>query len=140
MRIHKYFRLEEFVPQEIFKKYGDNSIRFISNEVIELAVFLRERFGQIIINNWLWEDINFNYSGFRASDCKIGAKESDHKRGVAIDIKSDRLADIKHCVTTEIFQYALLENGCNYIENIEKTPSWIHFSCALSNSNKIIFY
>ena len=44
MKINEYFEIEEFVPPQIFKQFGANSIWFINPKVITLATAYREFF------------------------------------------------------------------------------------------------
>jgi len=68
MKVSKSFRLEEFVPKEIYEKYKDQSIWFSRPEVINLAQVIRDYFGRpMTINNW-HSGGKFNERGFRLPD------------------------------------------------------------------------
>lgn len=87
------FTIEEFVPREIWKRWGERSTRFINPQLMFLAQGIRERYKKaVVINNWKWHTKGmylYNYSGYRPPNCKIGSFLSRHKLGVAMDIKVD---------------------------------------------------
>jgi len=131
------FQLEEFVPKEIFQTYGTKSIRFVSPVIMWIAQGVRDFFKKpVIINNWHMKG-NYNYSGFRDNNCKIGAENSAHKRGMAIDIKVEGIsaADVQNIIR---------ENYVNYFKSLGlaamelDTPTWTHLSCENFNSDNLV--
>lgn len=136
----KNFSTYEFVPEEIYAKYGEHSRRFISPQIPAIAQFVRSRFNSAVtINNWLGNPSGYIYteSGFRMPDTKTGAKLSSHKRGSAIDIKVTK-------VTPEDVQQDILDHWSMYrdvgLTTIELwTPTWTHLSCEWTLIPKELF-
>ena len=88
MQLTKNLNLKELVSKNIYNKFGDASTRFLSKELIETQQKIRDFFDKpIIINNWHTKGSlgSFSYRGFREQGCEVGAVESAHKRGMAID-------------------------------------------------------
>lgn len=74
------------------------------------------------------------YGGFRPQSCPIGAPQSAHKTGMAIDIydPENKLDDwINDSILT---QYLL------YREHPESTPKWCHLSTRSPKSGRRTFY
>jgi len=101
MKINKHFDIREFIPEseynKIMKLSEDDRLnafyKLINPELVELAVFIREFFGKpMVINNWHKGGI-YSLRGWRPLNCKIGAKNSDHKKKMAIDFNIVGLTD-----------------------------------------------
>lgn len=129
MKVGNNFYLNEFVSKEIYAQWGDKSIWFLDKRLFLLSQFFRDRFGVTTINN-----DQYNYSGFREPECKVGAKLSQHRFGRAMDLK------FKNATAQEVYK-DVIENydlykkfGLTTVENIDKTPTWLH--CDLRNTNQ----
>lgn len=130
MYIPKYFKLQEFFPKDYFNqtysKLGERMWLLIDNRILWTADHLRERYGPMIANDWLWRVNNGNnYRGFRPSDCTIGATFSQHRFGRALDCK------FKHVDVEEIRQEIIQNDAFDfkYITTVEMDVSWLHFDC-----------
>jgi hypothetical protein len=72
MKVSQNFILQEFVPKPIFDRFGNQAIRFVDPQLIDIAQFLRNRYGKPMhANNWhrstserFWED-SFSLRGYR---------------------------------------------------------------------------
>lgn len=76
------------------------------------------------------------YGGFRPQSCPIGAPQSAHKDGKAIDLY-DPLNEIDDAILADpdiLVQFDL------YIEHPEATDTWSHWSSKPPKSGKRIFY
>ena len=76
------------------------------------------------------------YGGFRPQDCPIGAPDSAHKQGLAVD---------RYDPNEQIDQYLLrrvdlLTQFGIYIEAPSSTPGWSHWSIRAPGSGHHIFY
>lgn len=136
--ISPHFYLSEFVPKEIYRQFGDNSIRFLDRRLIIVCEWIRVELDcPITINNWSTGG-QFNYSGFRPPDCPTGAKLSAHKRGVAADLK------IQGKTPKEVFEFIkanweeLKSLGLSTVEDIDYTISWNHISVEWSDSEELV--
>lgn len=76
------------------------------------------------------------YGGFRPQDCGIGAPNSAHKQGLAVD-----LFDPKGEIDLYLYNNQLLLDQYDiYIEHPDSTPGWSHWSIKKPGSGKRIFY
>ena len=96
----------------------------LNPETLVALINLREFFGvPITVNNWHIGG-SFQYRGFRPSDCKVGAKMSQHRFGNAFD------CDIKG-YTAEQARQKILANQDHLllrsITRLEAGTSWVHF-------------
>lgn len=141
MKLSKNFDLREFVSLGIHQRWGDKAIWFIDPKLIEIAEFIRERFGwPVTINNWHL-DGPYQYSGFRSPSCTIGAKLSQHRFGRAIDIKlmgrSNSGADI---LREDILNHKdlYMKRGLTTIESGEFAPTWCHIDTRYTKNEGIL--
>ncbi len=138
MKVSKSFRLEEFVPKEIYEKYKDQSIWFSRPEVINLAQSIRDYFGRpMTINNW-HSGGKFNERGFRLPDSKIGAKLSQHKLAGAIDFTIDGISpdEVRSSILENPKRF--LDEGLTTIEDGSYTPTWTHVDVRNTGLSKIL--
>lgn len=137
-KISSHFYLEEFVPKELFSKFGDKSIWFIDQRIIDISEVLRQRFNKaVIINNWHSSGA-FNNRGFRMPDCPIGGFLSQHKRGNAIDV------NVGDLTPQEVYK-DLIENfsiyskaGLTTVEDIALTTGWCHIDTRLTKQDSLL--
>lgn len=121
----RHFDLQELVAPEIYAERASRAWELL--DVYALVTFdqLRDKFGPIVINDWHHDGL-FKYSGLRPWDCETGAKWSDHKYGRAGDLKPLR------ATPQEMYAYILAHQDefpyLRSLENIGKTPSWVHVS------------
>ena len=137
MKISEHFLLEEFVPQAVYKQFGEASVAFLDPRIIILAEFVRVFFNKpVIINNWHKNGIFF-YRGFRDPECAIGAKMSQHRFGRAIDINVVGMTpkDIYKAILAN--QEAFMKAGLTTLEDIADTPTWNHLDCRITNLSTI---
>lgn len=141
----KYFKIQEFVPPEIYHQYGEGSIKFINPDIVTLADFTREFFGRpMTINNW---HLNgpFSNRGFRVPDCKTGGRLSQHKFKDAFDHHQPGV-DMR-----EVYRLIMenekifMEVGLTTMENIDFTDpignpktGWIHMDNRWTGSDHIV--
>lgn len=76
------------------------------------------------------------FGGFRPQDCPIGAPDSSHKKGGAVD-RYDPKGGIDRWLMAN--PSVLKEFGV-YIEHPDKTPGWSHWSTIPPKSGRHIFY
>lgn len=133
----KYFVIQEFVPPDVYKRWGDRSIMFVDERVLITADVLRENLGPMIVNTWHSPKMIKSYgirteSGFRSADTTTGAAWSQHKFGRAADA---------------LFSRHTAEEARNYIRaNLELFPhigcieddvSWLHFDVRNTVSQRL---
>lgn len=131
MYIPKYFKLQEFFPSDFysmcFSTLGEALWQLIDDRILKTADMLRERYGPVIVNDWLWRtDVNKNqFRGFRTSYCKVGANLSMHRFGRALDCKfvSASVNDVRNeIISNDIYAF-------KHITCVESEVSWLHLDC-----------
>ena len=138
MKLNDYFDVREFVPPQIWNKFGEKSIWFIDPKVVEIATAYREFFKvPIVINNW-YIGGQFSYRGYRPPRVNIGAEFSQHKMGKAFDCHSPSIS------VKDIYNQ-ILENwdhfkqfGLTTVEDVNFTPTWIHSDCRVTNQDTLL--
>ena len=136
-KITKNFYIYELVPENIYDRFEDGSIRFLDEEAVRMLQFIRDYFGKpFIVNNWI-KGGHRQYSGFRPPDCPEGAELSSHKLGKAFDflplgVPSQKIID-KILSDNEFFV-----NGVRAIET--GTNGWVHVSAQWTNKSEIVVY
>ena len=140
----KYFKIEELVSENVYKKYKEKAWEFIRPEIILFLTAIREQFKKpVIVNNYSYGG-KLQQRGLRANMDEIVREKRDyyisqHCLGSAVDFS------IKGITPKEIVEH-ILENEEYYrefitrIENPEQTPTWVHVDCANTGKDKIIIF
>jgi len=156
MKVSKNFNLKEFVSPLTWRRFGLKSIWFIDPKIIVIAQLLRDITGaSVTINDWHLEG-RYKYSGYRppfivrikkifanrfepiktlsaflkiVKRYKIGAAESQHKMGRAIDVKVEGLRSVEVYNIVMAHSAEFIKAGLTAIEDVEKTPTWVHLDC-----------
>jgi hypothetical protein len=130
----KYFAIEELVPPEVHSLLGDQAWDLFDPSALLTLDALREEFGPLRINNW---HIGGTYkeSGYRLSTSPTGAPQSKHKLGQAFDLKPSRITprELYDGILATPKRWPLLTT----LENIEHTPTWVHFDVRANPSEGI---
>lgn len=132
MKVSQNFHLKEFVPTEIYKRFGSSSIWFIDKRVINICQFIRERFKRGVTVCNASSGGQYNYSGFDlpTGGYRKGSSLSQHKFGRAADCKllgeENKGADmLREDVINNFSLYKKL--GLTTIEDAKFSPTWLHF-------------
>lgn len=133
------FRLEEFVSEEVFDKYGAKAWRMIDGRAVETISMLRQNLDSpITINNWLWGG-QFSSRGYREPGSSYYSPTSQHAYGRALDF------DVKGMAPREVIVHILesLEEEDPYtahdykdITFIEIDVNWVHIGFGIQEDNK----
>lgn len=75
-------------------------------------------------------------SGLRMPDSKIGAFRSQHKRGGAFDLHPQHITPME--LFEHIMHYRTLYPEITAIEDIAKTPGWLHLDNRWTNQADIL--
>ena len=129
-KVSKNFTLDEFLPPDIYEM-SPNGILFLDPRIIQIAQFIRDRFGKpVTINNYL-DGGHYVNSGFRDPLCEVGAMFSQHKFGRAIDAKVEDMEpeEIRQDILSNWALYKAI--GLTTIES--GTPTWLHVDCRWTN-------
>lgn len=127
MYLPKHFRIQEFVPPDVYKQWSEKSIMFIDERVLITADKLRDMFGPMIVNTWHNPKLIKAYglrteSGLRSMTTTTGAAMSQHKFGRAADALF-ALHDADY-VRKYVLGHAA---DFPHIGCIEDDVSWFHF-------------
>lgn len=137
MKINQYFDLREFVPPEIWGRYGEKSIWFVDPKVFAIASAYREFFGvPVIVNTW-HNGGQLTYRGYRPPDTKIGATFSQHRFGRAFDCHFVGLTvqEAYKRICDNFAPFAAV--GLTTLEDVAHTPTWLHSDCrAVADNSK----
>lgn len=133
----KHFDLEELVHPSFIKIFGPRCRMFLQQQALATLVQMRELLGPITVNNWHVGG-NYELSGLRPSDTSIGAKYSIHKYGGAFDCKFRDVTprEAQEYILTNSNQFPLLRR----MENVDFTPTWLHFDVANTGVDDIIVF
>lgn len=141
----KYFKIQELVSEEVYKKYKEKAWEFIKPEIILFLDSIREFYGKpVIVNNWLYGG-NLKQRGLRANkDEMVKSKKdfylSQHCLGGAVDFNVQGVSpeDVaKHILKNE----GHYRNFISRIENPKQTPTWTHVDCANTEEyDKLIIF
>jgi len=139
MKLNDFFEIQEFVPPQIWNKFGEKSLWLIDPKIIEIATEYRKFFKvPIIINNWNSRNGPYMYRGYRPPRVNIGSEYSQHKMGRAFDFSSPG-------TNPEFFYNEILKNqehfmkfGLTTLEDISFTKTWLHSDCRETNQDTIL--
>lgn len=142
--VSKYFKIQELVSENVYKKYGEKSWEFIDTKLIKVLDLLREHFNRpITVNDWMWGG-TLEQRGLRTNLDELVKNKtekgtlyiSQHVLGKAVDF------NVKGLSSEEVYKEILKNKNKFYlisrIENIDSTPTWVHIDCA--NTDKFIIF
>lgn len=146
------FYLDEFIDPYTYFNEADHGLSMLDRGLVNAAQLLRYLYMKpITINNWweyyqskkeVWsvdhiikrieENKNiYKWSGLRTNRCKIGAKHSAHRYGLAIDPKGNEIELFKIVKQNAKAFYKL---GVRRLEDIRITPGWLHIDLLERNT------
>lgn len=151
MKISENFDIRELVHWRTWRKYGNRSIEQVDNRLPSILEYLKKAFSTdgerayVVVNDWLWGG-HYTDSGYRDPDSKVGAPESQHRSGRAVDIK------VKHkgeYLSSEDMYRVVRENwhelkklGVKRVEDPAYTKNeggraWLHIDLAETNKDEL---
>ncbi|MBX2903087.1 MAG: hypothetical protein KF872_05965 [Chitinophagales bacterium] len=134
---HGFFATE-FVPKEIFDRYGVNSWWFIDERIVRINAELKKDFNRaVIINNWSVKGTR-QYCGYRPPTSIIGGKNSQHRHGRASDtiISGIHANEVREWIMQHKERYMQL--GLTTLEHQDFAPTWVHLDCRWTGLNDIL--
>jgi hypothetical protein len=145
--IKKYFCIEEFVSEAVYKKYGETAWQFLSIRLLHTMLIIRKELGKsITINNWKWGG-KFDERGLRENTCSMVMKKnrlgktylSAHVLGSAVDfdVKGMNAMDVRIWLvgSASKLPYKIrLEN-----EMKGKQISWVHLDVYSNAKNDKVY-
>lgn len=136
MKVSSNFSLEEFVHPAIFKRVGDRSLDFLHPLLIPTIQALRDKFGSVTVNDWLWKG-KFKNSGLRLPLGELGASMSSHKFGCAADCKFSDVEPIE--VQTYVVRHQKEFPNIVRLENALVTKTWLHVEVGIRHGSVKVF-
>lgn len=136
MQLTRNFELQEFVHPEIYRRIGNRSADFLHPLLARTIQELRNRFGKIIINDWLWGGELVD-SGLRLPQGTVGADLSAHRFGCAADIKIETVIPID--VQQQIMQHQHIYPHITRMENADITKTWLHIEVGKRKAPIVIY-
>ena len=132
MYIPDHFLIEELVPKKVHNERGGKAWELLDDRLLITLDQLRDEYGSITINDWLWGGIN-EWRGLRTPDSSWYRPYSQHTFGRAADcifndINVDKVRD-------DILKYP---DRFPCINSIELDVSWLHFD--VRNCDRIKTY
>lgn len=124
--IPTYFRLEEVVPESVFKAHSGAAKLWwlFDDRILTAADMLRMRYGRMECNTWHLGG-KHQFRGWRPMACAVGAELSQHMFGRALD-----LVPLDCCV--EEVRADILDGGVfpdGLVSCVEDGVSWLHGDC-----------
>jgi hypothetical protein len=116
-----HFKIYELVPPELITLPEDYLWGLFDENLLRVIDRLREDLGKpITINTWKNKG-EFSLRGFRPKNSKVGAINSPHKKGKALDF------DVKGMNAQEVRDY-IVKHQTKYpeIKRMEKDVTWVH--------------
>lgn len=137
MKLTTHFELWEFMPQDIYEKWGDKCIWFLDPRLPVMAEFIRVWFDSpMTINSWMGGGV-FNYRGFRPPSNKVGGALSQHRFGRAIDFNIAAVSPDE--IREEILknEKKFISVGLTTLEHKDFAKTWVHADIRTTKMNKI---
>ncbi len=129
--VPKNFSIWDVVPDTVYKTYGDSAWQFLDGRAMESLDILIDFLGPLTVNNWKYGGVR-RWSGFRDSTCPVGAANSQHRHGRAIDaVGKTGAKDMRKKIldNQELFPY---------VTTLEDNVDWLHFDIRQRKENGII--
>lgn len=138
MNISEYFDIREFVPRKIWNGYGGASRWFIQPTVPIFSDGVRSHFGVATrCNDWMWGG-RIHYRGYRPRTVNIGAENSIHRLGGAVDLVVGGV--IGNDVVQEIIDNhdKFFNLGVRAVLRYKKRRTYAHLDCRNTGMNEIL--
>lgn len=137
MKIAQHFDIREFVPRSIWDRFGTSSLWFIRPEVPVFADGVRNHFGLATrCNDWLWGGRS-HYRGYRPRTVNIGADNSIHRLGGALDLIVSGVSG--NDVVEEVIanQQKFFDLGVRAVLRYKSPRTYAHLDCRNTGMSKL---
>lgn len=119
----KHFITQELVDQKTYEKMGEDALSLFHPNILIALDDLRSFFNaSISINDWFLGGKS-QWRGYRPTDCPIGAKNSQHRKGNAFDctVKGRSAEEARVEILAHQDNELLI-----HIMRMEDKVSWLH--------------
>ncbi len=122
----KNFRIEELVPENVFKVRGEKCWELLSERLLRSLQEIREYVNRpMILNDWLWKG-NRQNQVLRVSDYYESVSYSQHLRGYAADVLIEGMGPRE---SRELIIQMKRKGKIEFVTAIEDKVDWLHFDC-----------
>lgn len=142
-----YFKAYELVDKTVYNKYGENSFKFMSTEILWFLLIVRKNLGlPMTINNWK-SGGRFSQRGLRTNICSIVRKKVEKMllylsahlfgRAVDFDVKGMSAEDVRMWIkdNEDLFPFKVrLEHNMN-----GKPINWVHADTIDEDKNPKVY-
>lgn len=148
MKVSKNFDVREFVPPEIYNRFGDKSTWFVDEKIVKIAEFYKSFFFDyykkrngdtlkavyIIVNSWHYGG-GKKWSGLRYEGCGVGVSLSQHKFKSGFDceimlkFKDGTKIEANYVEVHKAIQdneVLFMSNGVTTVEDVRIAKGWLH--------------
>jgi len=109
------------------------TVESFDKRLLQAYAKAKEKFPDIWVNVKEGKRVN-NWCGLRSPACAIGARNSAHRIGKALDLHSSRLSELRAWCESP----AGLAAGITRVEASSATPTWVHIDVMPPNENKYL--
>lgn len=136
MRYKTYhFGAYELVSSDVYEVLGEQSYFLFHWKILFTADQLRVHFGvQAHINDYYWGG-QYEQRGFRRYDYSMGAKNSMHKEGKALDMTFRN-------ISAQEIRREIIKNRQKFpfITRMEDKVNWLHFDIKYTGKEDIVLF
>ena len=144
MEKSKYFKIQELVCPDVYKKYGEQAWMFIDPELIETLDIIREKIlcKPMVINNWSAGG-SYTQRGLRCNLCPLAKDKtiagrlylSAHNFGKAVDATVQEMS-------AEEARKLIVKNQIllPYPIRLEEGVSWLHLDVYNADKGKVYLF
>lgn len=142
-KVKQYFKVQELVCPHCYKKFGEDSWKFLSKELLSILYTLRVDIIKkpMIINTW-FNSGQFSQRGLRCNMCQLVKSKnsvylSAHCLGRAVDfnVPNMTIPELHKLIESnkDKFEYPVR------VEDISTAPTWLHIDVlpVLGSNNKL---
>lgn len=147
--IKKYFKVQEFVEERVFKRWGENAWNFLDDRLLETILILRRDILKVplVCNDWAFGGKN-SQRGLRSNVSALVKSKTDantlylsqHIFGKAVDFVSSKMS-------AEDMRKLIKQNASKLpypirVEDGASAPTWLHIDVMndMNQKDKIYFF
>lgn len=144
MKKSKYFKIQELVCPDVYRKFGEQAWMFIDERLIDTLDIVREKIlcSPMIVNNWNAGG-SYTQRGLRCNICQLVKSKTDisrlylsaHNFGKAVDATVQGM-------TAEEARHLIIKNQIllPYPIRLEDGVSWLHLDVYDSDKGKVYLF
>ena len=145
-QLKKYFKIQEFVDEPTYKRWGENAWNFLNTQLLEVILILRKDILKVplVCNDWCYGGKN-TQRGLRTNLSYLVKEKTDkniiyltqHGMGTAVDLVSSKMsaADMRKLIKANASKLP-----CSI--RVEDDVTWLHIDVmqTISQKEKVYFF